>query len=348
MKKQRVLLGMSGGIDSSFVANLLQEKGFEVIGITFKLWELDDEQFIQDAKDVAKRLNFQHYVLDVQDKFEKTIIKNFVGEYMSGKTPNPCILCNIHIKWDMLLSESKKLNCDYISTGHYANIEKINNRYVVIKAKDELKDQSYFLWGLPQDVLEKVIFPLGKYLKTEVRELAKEKGFVKLASKKESFDVCFIPDGDYRNFLKKRVKNIEKNLLGGNFIDKNNKILGQHKGYPFYTIGQRKGLEIAVGYPLYVLKIDAETNTITLGKQEELFKQEMWVKDFNLIKYDELPEKLEVSTKIRYRNKGTFSTLIKENNQIKIIFHEPVSAITKGQSAVFYENEQVVGGGIIL
>ncbi len=348
MKKEKVLLAMSGGIDSSFSAFLLQKKGFEVIGITLKMWNSKNDDFIKDAKEVAKKLNFNHYVLDVIEKFEKEIIGNFINEYMNARTPNPCVICNIKIKWDILLKEAKNLNCKYFATGHYAQIQNENDRFFIAKAIDEKKDQSYFLWGLSQEVLSKAIFPLGKYRKKEILKIAKKEGFTEIVNKKESLDICFIPDGNYRTFLKKNVKNFEKKIFKGNFIDKNGKILGEHKGFPFYTIGQRKGLEVAVGYPLYVLKIDAKTNLITLGKREELLKKTMFVGDFNILKYKNLNEKLEVTTKIRYRNKGILSEIEKIGDKIKVVFFEDNFAITKGQSAVFYEDNKVIGGGIIL
>ncbi len=348
MKKEKVLLAMSGGIDSSFSAFLLQKKGFEVVGITLKMWNSKNDDFIKDAKEVAKKLNFNHYVLDVIDKFEKEIIGNFINEYMNARTPNPCVICNIKIKWDILLKEAKNLNCKYFATGHYAQIQKENDRFFIAEAMDEKKDQSYFLWGLSQEVLSKAIFPLGKYRKKEILKIAEKEGFTRILNKKESLDICFIPDGNYRTFLKKNVKNFEKKILKGNFIDKNGKILGEHKGFPFYTIGQRKGLEIAVGYPLYVLKIDAKTNVITLGKREELLKKTMFVGDFNILKYKNLNEKIEVTTKIRYRNKGILSEIEKIGDKIKVVFFEDNFAITKGQSAVFYEEDKVIGGGIIL
>ncbi|MES2836623.1 MAG: tRNA 2-thiouridine(34) synthase MnmA [Bacteroidota bacterium] len=358
--KGRILVAMSGGIDSSVAALLLHEEGYEVIGITMKTWDyagvggskketgccsLDS---INDARTLAVDHGFPHYILDIRNEFGDYIIDNFVDEYLAGRTPNPCVLCNTHIKWDALLKRADQLNCEFIATGHYAQLRNENGRYVISKGLDETKDQSYVLWGLSQDSLKRTRFPLGGFTKTRIREMAMERGYVDLANKSESYEICFVPDNDYRGFLKRKVEGLEERVDGGLFIDTNGKILGKHKGYPFYTIGQRKGLEIAVGEPLYVTQINPNDNTVTLGSVDDLKKQEMWVKNYNLIKYAALPVDKELLTKIRYKDKGTPSFVREENGLIKVLFHQQVSAIAPGQSAVFYEGNDLVGGGFIM
>ncbi len=350
---------MSGGLDSSVVALMLHNEGYEVIGITMKTWDyatsggskrttgccsLDD---INDARQLAVNCGFPHYILDIRAEFGDFIIDNFVEEYLAGRTPNPCVLCNTHIKWDALLKRADKLGCKYIATGHYAQVRQENGRYVVSKGLDETKDQSYVLWGLTQESLARTIFPLGKYHKSEIRQLALDSGYTELAKKSESYEICFVPDNDYRGFLKRKDPGLEERVKGGNFVNREGKVLGKHEGYPFYTIGQRKGLELAFGHPMYVMEINPETNTVVLGEKEDLEKREMLVKKVNMIKYAELPEGFEALTKIRYKDKGMLSTLTHEGDLIKVEFYNNVSAIAPGQSAVFYEGNDLLGGGFI-
>lgn len=350
---------MSGGLDSSVVALMLHNEGYEVIGITMKTWDyatsggskrttgccsLDD---INDARQLAVNCGFPHYILDIRAEFGDFIIDNFVEEYLAGRTPNPCVLCNTHIKWDALLKRADKLGCKYIATGHYAQVRQENGRYVVSKGLDETKDQSYVLWGLSQESLARTIFPLGKYHKSEIRQLALDSGYTELAKKSESYEICFVPDNDYRGFLKRKDPGLEERVKGGNFVNREGKVLGKHEGYPFYTIGQRKGLEIALGHPMYVTEIIPETNTVVLGEKEELEKREMLVKKVNMIKYVSLPEGFEALTKIRYKDKGMMSSLTHEGDLLKVEFYNNVSAIAPGQSAVFYEGNDLLGGGFI-
>lgn len=350
---------MSGGIDSSIAALLLHEQGYEVVGITMKTWDYASSggssketgccslDSINDARMLAVHLGFPHLILDIRNEFGNYIIDNFVDEYLAGRTPNPCVLCNTHIKWEALLKRADMLDCEFIATGHYARIREENNRFVVSKGLDQHKDQSYVLWGLTQQSLKRTLFPLQNYRKTEIRQMAIDSGFVDLATKSESYEICFVPDNDYRGFLKNKVSGLEERVNGGHFVDRTGRILGKHKGYPFYTIGQRKGLEIAVGEPLHVLEILPETNTVVLGTKEELEKQTITVGKYNLIKYATLPDGFETLTKIRYKDPGTLANITMENDKLNVLFQSSVSAVAPGQSAVFYEGEDLIGGGII-
>ena len=359
-QKGKVLVAMSGGIDSTVTALMLNAEGYEVVGITMKTWDyaasggskketgccnLDS---FNDARQAAVEHGFAHYILDIRDEFGDFVIENFVEEYLAGRTPNPCVLCNTHIKWRALLKRADALGCEFIATGHYAKVRQHENgRFVVSKAIDDTKDQSYVLWGLQQDLLSRTLLPLGPYRKTEIRQMAHDFGYPELAKKHESYEICFVPDNDYRGFLKRRVDGLEERVAGGNFIDKTGKILGQHKGYPFYTIGQRKGLDIALGRPVFVTRIDPDQNTVMLGDEADLEQNEMKVGKLNLIKYDQLTPGMEAVTKIRYKDSGALSNLDPENGTMNVRFYENVKGIAPGQSAVFYEGEDVIGGGII-
>ncbi len=358
--KGKVLVAMSGGIDSTVAALMLHEQGYEVIGITMKTWDYETSggskketgccslDSINDARTVAVKAGFHHLILDIRNEFGNHIIDNFVEEYLAGRTPNPCVLCNTHIKWEALLKRADQLNCDFIATGHYAQVRQENDRYVVSKGLDAKKDQSYVLWGLTQESLARTLFPLGKLEKTYIKQLAVKAGLYELANKSESYEICFVPDNDYRAFLKHKDPALEARVGGGNFIDRNGKVLGQHKGYPFYTIGQRKGLEIAFGTPAFVLEIIPETNTVVLGSQEELQEQEMYVRGFNLSKYANIANAPNLLTKIRYKDAGTMSTVTQVGDLLKVTFHQPVQGLAPGQSAVFYDGNDLVGGGFIM
>ncbi|MCS7072879.1 MAG: tRNA 2-thiouridine(34) synthase MnmA [Bacteroidia bacterium] len=358
-KHGRVLVAMSGGIDSSVTAALLHEEGYEVIGMTMKTWDYASSggskketgccnlDSINDAREVAVRFGFPHYIIDIREEFGESVIENFVEEYLAGRTPNPCVMCNTHIKWEALLKRADKLGCQWIATGHYAQIRRENDRFIISRGVDTNKDQSYVLWGLQQNSLCRTIYPMGKYRKTEIREMARQMGFHSLANKPESYEICFIPDNDYRGFLKRRVPEIESKLSGGNFVLKDGTIVGKHQGYPFYTIGQRKGI-IAMGEPYYVTNIIPETNTVVIGKEEELLSNQLTIRNVNYIKYETPPDELTVITKIRYKDAGERSVLYPtDKNRATIIFETPVKSITPGQSAVFYEGDDVVGGGWI-
>jgi len=350
---------MSGGIDSTITALMLHDEGYEVVGITMKTWDYAHSggskketgccnlDSFNDARQAAVEHGFAHYILDIREEFGGFVIENFVDEYLAGRTPNPCVLCNTHIKWRALLKRADALGCDFIATGHYAKIREHNGRFVVSKAVDETKDQSYVLWGLQQDLLSRTILPLGPYRKTEIRQMAFDYGYPELAKKSESYEICFVPDNDYRGFLKRNVEGLEERVNGGNFVDKDGNILGKHKGYPFYTIGQRKGLDIALGRPVFVTKIDPDTNTVVLGDEEDLEQNEMMVGKLNLIKYDTITPGMEAVTKIRYKDKGALSNIYPEAGSMRVKFYDHVKGIAPGQSAVFYEGDDVLGGGII-
>ncbi len=354
MNREKILLAMSGGTDSSVAAIMLLEQGYELIGVTMRMCDTaqfkDVEEvpgYITDAKALADKLCFEHHVVDVREKFNDSVINNFIGEYMSGKTPNPCVLCNVEIKWDYLIKIADKLNCSRIATGHYAKISEKKGRYFITKAKDRKKDQSYFLWGLSQQVLAKAMFPLGEFFKEEIREYADSKGFTSIAKRKDSMEICFIEDNEYRSFLRRKVKDIGSVPGEGDFIFKDGTKVGTHKGIPFYTIGQRKGLGIALGKPVYVIDIISDTNTIILGYKEDLKSKIVWVKDFNMMKYKDIKDGMNVSVKIRYRDEGSLGSIYNEGEYIKLEMFSDVSAVTPGQSAVFYEGDDIVGGGII-
>lgn len=361
-KLGRVLVAMSGGIDSTVAAILLHEQGYEVIGVTMKTWDyaaakLDGKETgccsldsINDARQIAVERGFSHTLIDIRPEFGGFVINNFIDEYLAGRTPNPCVLCNTHIKWEALLKRANMLDCEFIATGHYAQVRHENNRYVLSKGLDANKDQSYVLWGLSQESLKRSIFPIGAYHKPHIRALAKEMGYTELANKAESYEICFVPDNDYRGFLKRQVDGLEDRVKGGNFIDINGKPLGKHKGYPFYTIGQRKGLDIAFGKPMFVTAIDPIQNTVTLGELSDLERNAMLVKQINMVKYEKLNTNgLPAITKIRYKDTGTDSLLLptNETNSIQVNFTEYVKAIAPGQAAVFYEGNDVIGGGWI-
>ena len=363
-KKGKVLMAMSGGIDSTVAALMLHHEGYEVIGITMKTWDYASAgpssskketgccnlDSFNDARAAAVQHGFPHFILDIRDEFGDFVINNFVDEYIAGRTPNPCVMCNTHIKWRALLKRADALGCEFIATGHYGKIHcHENGRYYISKGVDETKDQSYVLWGLQQDLLKRTLLPLGNYRKTEIRKMAHDFGYPELAKKNESYEICFVPDNDYRGFLKRKVNGLEEKVNGGSFVNKEGKILGTHKGYPFYTVGQRKGLDIALGKPAFVTRINPDTNTVELGEEEDLNKSEMIVTGLNWMKYDSIPEGAEMITKIRYKDKGALSDLfpIQNGNAIHVKFHDSVKGIAPGQSAVFYEGDDVVGGGII-
>lgn len=359
-KLGRILVAMSGGIDSSVAAVMLHEQGYEVIGITMKTWDYATSgstsketgccslDSINDARTLAVDYGFPHYILDIRDEFGSFVIDNFIDEYLAGRTPNPCVLCNTHIKWEALLKRANMLDCEFIATGHYAKTRTENGRHVISKGLDEAKDQSYVLWGLSQESLHRTRFPLGGFHKSEIKQMAIDMNRKELANKSESYEICFVPDNDYRGFLKHNVPDLEKKVDGGDFVLRDGTKVGKHKGYPFYTVGQRKGLEIALGEPMYVLEIQPETNHVILGKVDELQQSKATVRNLNLIKYANIHEPMEALTKIRYKDKGCMSDIVQVGDKMEVNFHHSVSAIAPGQSAVFYEGNDLLGGGFLM
>ena len=351
---------MSGGIDSTVTALMLHDEGYEVVGITMKTWDYAESggskketgccnlDSFNDARQAAVEHGFPHYILDIREEFGGFVIENFVEEYLAGRTPNPCVLCNTHIKWSALLKRADALDCQFIATGHYAIIKEHEGRKFISKAVDDNKDQSYVLWGLSQECLQRSHFPLGGFTKPQVRQMAADMGFLELSKKAESYEICFVPDNDYRSFLKRKVEGLEERVAGGHFVNTEGKILGVHEGYPFYTIGQRKGLGMAFGEPMFVTEIRPETNTVVLGRLEELIRNGMTVGQVNPMKYAQIPEGIEAVTRIRYKDRGTLSRLSNiGDDKVFVDFFANVSGVAPGQSAVFYEGDDVIGGGVI-
>ena len=358
-KKGRVLVAMSGGIDSSLAAVLLHEEGYEVIGMTMKTWDYQTSggskketgccslDSINDARNIAVNLGFPHYIVDIREEFGDYVIDHFTNEYLNGRTPNPCVMCNTHIKWDSLLRRADKLRCDFIATGHYAKVRSENGRLIVSRGKDEGKDQSYALWGISQESLSRTLFPLGDLHKSQIRNMATERGFHELVTKSESYEICFVPDNDYRGFLRRRVPELEGQVAGGEFVLEDGAVVGKHEGYPFYTVGQRKGLGIALGYPIYVTEIQKNTNRVILGTFDELARDGMYVKKLTLQKYDQLDGRKDTITKVRYNDFGAPAVIEQVDDTMKVFFGKGVSAVAPGQAAVFYEGNDVIGGGWI-
>lgn len=351
---------MSGGTDSSVAAILLQQENYNIEGITFRSFDSISKGCMEkengccsvdtlfEAKQLATSLGFPHRILDSRQDFKDIVIKDFISEYMSGRTPNPCVVCNTAIKWGSIAEIANDEEFDYVATGHYAQIGYENGRYFLRKGVDSVKDQTYFLWTMTQDNLAHTLFPLGAMVKDEVREIARKNGYEQIAIKKESQEICFVTDNNYRSFLKDNVEDFDKKICEGDFLNTAGEIVGKHKGYPFYTIGQRKGLNIAFGYPVYVSAIDHINNTVTLGKREELNTREMWVENLNMMKYASIETEMEVMCKIRYNSKGILSRITQHGDKIKVEFYSDAWAITSGQSAVFFEGDDVVGGGLII
>lgn len=359
--KKRVVVAMSGGVDSSVAAGILAQQGYDLIGITIKTYKYEDVggnignessccslDGINDARAVAMKLGFPHYVLDFSEKFGAEVIDNFVDEYLAGRTPNPCVICNRKIKWEELIRKSDALGADYIATGHYAQVkyDETTKRCYVSRGRDLSKDQSYALWGLTQESLRKTLFPLAELTKPESRALGEKFGLDNM-QKGESYEICFIPDNNYERFLKERAPLLENQVAGGEIILEG-EVVGEHRGFPFYTIGQRKGIGVFRPEPLYVTAIDAKSNRIEVGREEKLYKRGLLARSVNMQKYADCESPRRVTAMIRYKDSGAPATIRElSDGRVEVIFDEKRRAITPGQSVVFYEGDDVVGGGVI-
>lgn len=346
MEHKHALIAMSGGVDSGAAAYLTMQAGLRTSGAIMRLYKGSGEQDIEDARSVAGKLGIDFYVLDLQDAFHREVIGRFISCYEQGLTPNPCVDCNKHLKFDRFLAEAERLGCDCIATGHYARIryDEASGRYLLYKAADESKDQSYVLYSLNQYQLGRTRLPLGELTKAEARQIAESQGFVN-ARKKDSQDICFVPDGDYVEFLEKYLN---KQYAPGDFLDESGNVVGKHRGAIAYTLGQRKGLGLAMGAPVYVCGKDMAANTVTVGPNEALFSKGLRAKDWNFIPFPALKEPLRVQAKARYRHTAQPATVYpEENGYCRVEFDEPQRAITPGQAIVLYQGDLVIGGGTI-
>ena len=366
-ENKRVLLGMSGGTDSSVAAMRLLEAGYEVIGVTFRFYELNGStEYLEDARNLAERLGIRHITYDAREIFARQIIEYFVQEYLAGRTPVPCTLCNNYLKWPLLAKIADEMGVFYIATGHYAQNIQLNETFYITYAADSDKDQTFFLWGLKQDILNRMLLPMGDITKAEARAWAAEHGFRKVATKKDSIGVCFCPM-DYRTFLKDwLIRNgqtsISNNQLSGSdkqawsdrirrgrFVDEKGTFIAWHEGYPFYTIGQRRGLGIHLNRPVFVKEIDPEKNEVVLASLSSLEKTEMWLKDWNLVNQERTLDRSDIIVKIRYRKQENHGTItVTSDHLLHVQLHEPLTAIAPGQAAAFYGDGLLLGGGIIV
>ena len=359
-KNITVVVGMSGGVDSSVAAALLVKEGYNVIGITMKTYDYMevggnirnegnccDQSAVIDAHTVADKLGFPHFVVNYREEFNNVVIKNFIDEYMKGRTPNPCIICNREIKWDALLKKAEELRAQYVATGHYARIRynKINERYILSRGKYAEKDQSYALWAVPQNSLSKTMFPLGELTKPQVRVLAEEYGLMN-AGKQESFEICFVPDDRYERFLNERIPDLQEQVSGGDIVQ-NGKVVGKHNGYPFYTIGQRRNIG-AHKQKMYVTAIESQTNTIQIGPDTELYHRILIADQVNWSGIAGIEGSMRVQAKVRYKDEGTDALVsVGESGKIRVTFDQPKRAITPGQSVVVYDGDDLLCGGVI-
>ncbi len=359
MDKKKVVVGMSGGVDSSVAAYLLKEAGYDVVGVTMQIWQDEDQttqeenggccglSAVDDARRVAWDLDIPYYVMNFKQEFKDNVIDYFVDEYVQGKTPNPCIACNRYVKWESLLKRSLDIGAEYIATGHYAQIEQLpSGRYALKKSATAAKDQTYALYNLTQYQLSHTLMPVGQYTKDEIRAIA-QKINLQVASKPDSQEICFIPDHDYARFIS---ENTDKELMPGNFVDLDGNVIGRHKGITHYTVGQRKGLNLSMGHPVFVTAIRPETNEVVIGNSEDVFTKQLRCDKLNWMAIDGLHGKeMQVSAKIRYSHKGAPCTISEAGDgTVECVFEEPQRAVTPGQAVVFYDGDYVIGGGTIL
>jgi len=343
---KRILLGMSGGTDSSVAAILLLEQGYEVVGITFRFWEEGENNHLHDAENLANTLGIEHITYDARTIFKSVVVDYFTNEYLAGRTPFPCVRCNNELKWKLILQEADRLGCEKVAMGHYVKIDFENDRYFITEGNDPDKDQSFFLWGLTQEQLSRIVFPLGSFLKTDVRRLAADRGFKKVSEKKDSLGACFC-EGDYRPFLKSQLAEPEKFIYPGNFIDEAGKILGNHSGFPLYTVGQRRGL-MHLNRKVFVKEIRPETNEVVLASLKSMYKSEFLIHDINVVDKKLFTDEFNIITRIRYRKQNTLSRVVfLENGKARVELAEPLESIAPGQTAVFYRDGKVLGGGFI-
>lgn len=351
---KKAIIAMSGGVDSSVAAHLMREKNYDIIGVTLHLFDNEDAGIrektccsladVEDARSVALKLGMEHYTFNFKEDFKEQVIARFIDAYENGRTPNPCIDCNKYIKFKRLLERAKQLDYDYVVTGHYARIEQNNGRFLLKKGLDRTKDQSYVLYSLTQEQLRHIQFPLGAMTKAQVREIAEQQGFIN-AKKRDSQDICFVPDGKYAEFIERYSS---KTYPNGNFIDMEGNVLGEHKGIIRYTIGQRKGLNLALPKPMYVCSTSLKDNTVILGDNADLFSKTLDADNVNLIACDKIDGSIKVNAKIRYSQSEQSATVWQTSQDtIHLEFDEPQRAITKGQAVVLYDGDTVVGGGVI-